>query len=39
MKPGEQNKSPILIVEDQQDVQKLLAVALQRYDRPILHAL
>jgi DNA-binding response OmpR family regulator len=38
MKQEEQANTPILIVEDQQDVQKLLAVALQRYDRPILHA-
>lgn len=30
--------SSILIVEDQHDVQQLLEVALQRYNRPILHA-
>jgi DNA-binding response OmpR family regulator len=27
-----------LIVEDQQDVQKLLEISLQKYGRPILHA-
>ena len=30
--------SAILIVEDQQDVQKLLEISLQKYGRPILHA-
>lgn len=32
------DNSAILIVEDQQDVQMLLEIALQRYNRPILHA-
>jgi DNA-binding response OmpR family regulator len=32
------NTSAILIVEDQQDVQKLLEISLQKYGRPILHA-
>ena len=32
------DNSAILIVEDQQDVQKLLDIALQRYNRPVLHA-
>jgi DNA-binding response OmpR family regulator len=38
MNTEHQDNSAILIVEDQQDVQKLLEVALKRYDRPILHA-
>ena len=32
------DNAAILIVEDQQDVQKLLDIALQRYGRTILHA-
>lgn len=38
MNQGPPLNAPILIVEDQQDVQKLLAVALHRYGCPILHA-
>ncbi|MGK2904838.1 MAG: response regulator [Desulfuromonadales bacterium] len=38
MMPERKDNSAILIVEDQQDVQTLLDIALQRYCRPILHA-
>ena len=38
MTPARRDNSAILIVEDQQDVQTLLEIALQRYRRPILHA-
>ena len=38
MTTGQRDNTAILIVEDQQDVQKLLDLALQRYGRPILQA-
>ena len=38
MTPERRDNSAILIVEDQQEVQTLLEIALQRYHRPILHA-
>ena len=38
MTTGQRGNTAILIVEDQQDVQKLLDLALQRYGRPILQA-
>jgi DNA-binding response OmpR family regulator len=38
MMTEQRNNPAILIVEDQQDVQSLLDIALQRYGRPILHA-
>ncbi|MBE0577327.1 MAG: response regulator [Desulfuromonadales bacterium] len=34
----QKDTSAILIVEDQQDVQKLLEISLQKHGRPILHA-